>query len=460
MESRRHMPAWSGHQRSGRRQGQRRSVILLEAAAWRRWHQPPRRSARPPAPRRACCAVAARRRRYGSRRDVSAKMLVLGAGPGGYSAAFRAADLGMKRCWSNATLTLGGVCLNVGCIPLKALLHVASRDGRSQGTPNTRHHRRTQDRPRQAARLQGRRRQADRRAGGHGQGAQGRGRARAWGSFSIRTTSKWSPADRQDRQEGGQVRQAIIAAGSQAVKLPFMPEDARRRLHRARCSRASRKRMLVVGGGIIGLEMATVYSTLGTRIDVVEMLDGSCQGADRDLVKVWDKMNARRFDNHAQDQDRWAPGRRLASRCLRRRERARRSAGLRPVLVAVGPQPERQEDRRRRPAWPSPTAASSTSTSRCAPTCRTSSPSATSSASRCWRTRRCTGARRRRGGGAKRLRRARDSPSVAYTDPEVAWAGKTEEQCKAEGIATARRCSPGPHRAAPSPTAATKASPS
>src|SRR5204862_6810142 len=91
---------------------------------------------------------------------------------------------------------------------------------------------------------------------------------------------------------------AIIAAGSQAVKLPFMPEDDRVvDSTGALLLKGIPKRMLVVGGGIIGLEMATVYSTLGTRIDVVEMLDGLMQGADRDLVKVWEEVNAARFEN-------------------------------------------------------------------------------------------------------------------------------------------------------------------
>ena len=93
-------------------------------------------------------------------------------------------------------------------------------------------------------------------------------------------------------------KQAIIAAGSQAVRLPFLPDDPRIVDSTSALDlREAPKRMLIVGGGIIGLEMGTVYSTLGARLDVVEMLDGLMQGADRDLVKVWQKMNARRFDN-------------------------------------------------------------------------------------------------------------------------------------------------------------------
>ncbi|HWH83956.1 MAG TPA: NAD(P)/FAD-dependent oxidoreductase, partial [Burkholderiaceae bacterium] len=94
-------------------------------------------------------------------------------------------------------------------------------------------------------------------------------------------------------------KQAIIAAGSEAVKLPFLPKDDPRVVTSTGALelRQSPKRMLIIGGGIIGLEMGTVYSTLGARLDVVEMLDGLMQGADRDLVKVWQKMNAPRFDN-------------------------------------------------------------------------------------------------------------------------------------------------------------------
>ena len=93
-------------------------------------------------------------------------------------------------------------------------------------------------------------------------------------------------------------KKAIIAAGSQAVRLPFMPNDPRVvDSTGALALKEVPKRMLILGGGIIGLEMGTVYSTLGARLDVVEMLDGLMQGADRDLVKIWQKMNAPRFDN-------------------------------------------------------------------------------------------------------------------------------------------------------------------
>ena len=141
-------------------------------------------------------------------------------------------------------------------------------------------------------------------------------------------------------------QKAIIAAGSQAVKLPFIPDDPRVVDSTGALELKSiPKRMLVIGGGIIGLEMATVYSTLGTRIDVVEMLDGMMAGADRDLVKVWEKKNAPRFDNvmlktktvSARSHAGGHQGR------LRRREGAGRAAALRPG--AGGGRPQRRTAR-------------------------------------------------------------------------------------------------------------------
>ena len=136
-------------------------------------------TAAPAAPRRGR-DPGPRPRRYTGKADIECEMLVLGAGPGGYSAAFRAADLGMKTVLVERYATLGGVCLNVGCIPSKALLHTAAVMDEVEDAGRARHHvRRAADRPRQAARLQGRRRQeAHRRPRRHGEGAQGRGRAR------------------------------------------------------------------------------------------------------------------------------------------------------------------------------------------------------------------------------------------------------------------------------------------
>ena len=181
-----------------------------------------------PAASRAARAGADRRGSYAGKADIECDMLVLGAGPGGYSAAFRAADLGMKTVLVERYATLGGVCLNVGCIPSKALLHTAAVMDEVKRIGRPRHHlRRAADRPRQAARLQGRRRQeADRRPGRHGEGAQGRGRAAASAASSIRITrSRRRPTA---GKKIGQVRaRRSSPPAAQAVKLPFMPDDPR-----------------------------------------------------------------------------------------------------------------------------------------------------------------------------------------------------------------------------------------
>jgi dihydrolipoamide dehydrogenase len=240
---------------------------------------------------------------YSGAVDLECDVLVLGAGPGGYSAAFRAADLGLKVVLVERYATLGGVCLNVGCIPSKALLHVAAvMDevkhfgdlGISFAEPQI-----------DLARLLGHKNKVvGKLTGGLAAMAKMRKVAvvRGSGSFvgpnhlRVETTE----GDAQARTGAGQTigfKRCIVAAGSQAVRLPFLPDDPRIVDSTGALElRQQPKRMLVIGGGIIGLEMGTVYSTLGARLDVVEMLDVLMTGADRDLVKVWQKMNAHRFD--------------------------------------------------------------------------------------------------------------------------------------------------------------------
>jgi dihydrolipoamide dehydrogenase len=241
---------------------------------------------------------------YAGGADIECDMLVLGAGPGGYSAAFRAADLGMKTVLVERYATLGGVCLNVGCIPSKALLHVAAvmdevshfADlGVSFGAPQV-----------DLAKLRTHKQKVvGKLTGGLSQMAKMRKVTvvRGNGSFADPHHLAVEETSGDGQQKTGKTqtikfKQCIIAAGSQAVRLPFLPQDERIVDSTGALElRQVPKRMLIVGGGIIGLEMGTVYSTLGARLDVVEMLDGLMQGADRDLVKVWQKMNAKRFDN-------------------------------------------------------------------------------------------------------------------------------------------------------------------
>jgi len=236
--------------------------------------------------------------------DIECDLLVLGAGPGGYSAARKAADLGLKVVLVERYATLGGVCLNVGCIPSKALLHVAAvmdevahmaALGVDFGAPSV-----------NIDKLRGHKEKVIGKLTG-GLVAMAKMRkvtvVRGYGAFvgSHHLQVEETSGGAQERSGASKViafKSCVIAAGSQAARLPFMPDDPRVvDSTGALALKEVPKRMLILGGGIIGLEMGTVYSTLGARLDVVEMLDGLMQGADRDLVRIWQKMNARRFDN-------------------------------------------------------------------------------------------------------------------------------------------------------------------
>ena len=234
---------------------------------------------------------------------IACEVLVLGAGPGGYSAAFRAADLGLKTVLVERYPSLGGVCLNVGCIPSKALLHVAAVMDEAEhfaqlgivfGKPTVDLDTLRAHKGKVVNKLTG--------------GLAGMAKARkvetvrGYGSFldPHHLQVELTTGDGQDQTGEKKVirfEKCIIAAGSAAVHLPFIPDDPRIVDSTGALElRFIPKRLLVIGGGIIGLEMATVYSTLGARIEVVEMLDALMQGPDRDLVKVWQKQNAGRFD--------------------------------------------------------------------------------------------------------------------------------------------------------------------
>ena len=284
-------------------------VLVLEADAAAAPAVAPTPESKPaPAPsspqQSAIQSVAPQAAAFSGSVDVDCDLLVLGAGPGGYSAAFRAADLGLKVVLVERYATLGGVCLNVGCIPSKALLHVAAvmdevkhfdSLGVSFGEPQLDIGKLRTHKEKVVGKLTG------------GLAAMAKMRKvtvlRGYGNFvganhvEIEETSGGAQEKTGKKQTIG-FKTCIIAAGSQAVRLPFMPDDPRVVDSTGALNLQSvPKRMLILGGGIIGLEMGTVYSSLGARLDVVEMMDGLMQGADRDLVKVWQKMNAPRFDN-------------------------------------------------------------------------------------------------------------------------------------------------------------------
>jgi len=255
----------------------------------------PQKPAPPPAPAspaKPAPATAA----FSGMTDLECDVVVLGSGPGGYSAAFRAADLGLSTVLVERYPALGGVCLNVGCIPSKALLHAAKvvdeaknfvTHGISFGEPAVDLDRLREWKNKVVGKL----------TGGLGSMAKMR-KVTVLQGVGAFVGANHLAVEAKDGRKVVQFRHAIIAAGSQAAKLPFLPDDPRIVDSTGALELPGRpKRLLVIGGGIIGLEMGTVYSTLGARLDVVEMLDGLMQGVDRDLVTVWQKFNARRLDN-------------------------------------------------------------------------------------------------------------------------------------------------------------------
>ena len=396
------------------------------------------KTAAPAAAASSAVASAPTAARHAGKADTECQMLVLGAGPGGYSAAFRSADLGMKTMLVERYATLGGVCLNVGCIPSKALLHTASvmdevatlpDHGISYGAPKV-------DLDKLRAFKDG---VVKKLTGGLSGMAKARKVELVQGVGSFLDPHHLEVALPDGAKRVVKFQKAIIAAGSQAAKLPFMPDDPRVvDSTGALLLRSIPKRMLVVGGGIIGLEMATVYSTLGTRIDVVEMLDGLMQGADRDLVKVWEKHNARRF-GHIMLKTKTVGARATPAGIEVTFEGAKASAEPQIydlVLVAVGRSPNGKNiggdkagvavtergfinvDKQMRTNVAHIHAIGDVIGQPMLAHKAVHEAHVAAEAAH----------------GGKVSFDARQIPSVAFTDPEIAWAGMTEEQCRAEGI--------------------------
>jgi dihydrolipoyl dehydrogenase len=382
---------------------------------------------------------------YAGRADIECTMVVIGAGPGGYSAAFRSADLGMKTVLVERYPTLGGVCLNVGCIPSKALLHIAAvmdeaavlgEHGISYAPPRI-----------DLDKLRGWKNKVVGKLTG---GLAGMAKARKVEVVRGVATFLDSHHLGVDLTDGpGQAttgtrkvirfEKAIIAAGSQSVWLPFMPQDPRIVDSTGALElRSVPKRMLVVGGGIIGLEMGTVYSTLGARLDVVEMLDGLMLGADRDLVKVWERMNKPRFDRvMLKTKTVAAEAKKDAIHVSFEGEQA--PSGAQPydlVLLSVGRSPNGKKigadkagvtvtDRGFIPADSQ---------------LRTNVPHIHAIGDIIGQPMLAHKAvheahvAAEAAAGEKSFFDARVIPSVAYTDPEIAWVGLTEDEAKAKGV--------------------------
>ncbi|WP_314044149.1 FAD-dependent oxidoreductase, partial [Kingella denitrificans] len=280
-------------------------IAVIEAAGASAAAEAPKAAAAPAQEAPKAAAPAPQAAQFAGSADAEYDVVVLGGGPGGYSAAFAAADEGLKTAIIEQYSTLGGVCLNVGCIPSKALLHNAAvidevkhlvKNGIKFGEPEINVDELRGYKEKVIAKLTG--------------GLAGMAKARKVdiiqgnGQFvganhievSLTESAQYEQAKETGAKKTVAFKNCIIAVGSRVVKLPFIPEDPRivdstGALELRQNGGKLPEKMLVIGGGIIGLEMGTVYSTLGARLDVVEMMDGLMQGADRDLVKVWEKMN-------------------------------------------------------------------------------------------------------------------------------------------------------------------------
>jgi len=230
--------------------------------------------------------------------DINTQVLVLGSGPGGYTAAFRAADLGKQVVLIERYTTLGGVCLNVGCIPSKALLHTAkviteaeetSHHGVSFGAPKVDIE---QLRNWKVHDVVGK------LTGGLAQMAKQRNVTVVQGIGKFISPNQIAVTSAEGKVTSIGFENAIIAAGSQATKFPGAPEDERIMDSTGALALSDiPKRMLVIGGGIIGLEMGTVYDALGTKVSIVEFMDGLITGCDRDLVRPLQKRMEKRFES-------------------------------------------------------------------------------------------------------------------------------------------------------------------
>lgn len=378
--------------------------------------------------------------------DQRCQLLVLGSGPGGYSAAFRGADLGLETIIVERYQTLGGVCLNVGCIPSKALLHTAAvmeevksmaQHGVSFGAPHID--------------IDALRQHKEHIIGQLTTGLVGMAKARkvkvarGLGSFldehhlQLEETAG-SGSELTGKKEVIYFEKVIIAAGSQPVKLPFLPLDPRIVDSTGALQlKAIPQKMLVIGGGIIGLEMATIYSALGARIDIVELSQTLMAGADRDLVKVWEKHNMPRFAQvllgtkataaQAKEDGIWVQ--------LEGPKAPQELQRYDLVLVAVGRVPNGKKIQ----ANAAGVQVDERGFIAVNQQMRTNKehvfaigdiigqPMLAHKAVHEGHVAAEVAA------GQKSFFDAKQIPSVAYTDPEVAWAGVTEEQCRAQGIA-------------------------
>ena len=367
--------------------------------------------------------------------DLEADLLVLGAGPGGYPAAFRAADLGLEVTLVERWATLGGVCLNVGCIPSKALLHAAKVIDDVEGMADC-GLRFAEPEIDLAALRAWKERIVHKLTDGLATLAKQRNVDIVRGTGSFLSPHHLEVIDGEQRTVIA-FRQCIIAAGSECVRLPGFPEDPRIIDSTGALDlRSVPTTMLVVGGGIIGLEMASVYSALGTKISVVELTDSLMPGCDPDLVRPLQRRIAKRYAQimTGTKVTRIVP----VAEGLQVSFEGRTSATetYDQVLMAVGRTPNGKRlsaeragivvdqrgfipvDKQMRTNLPHIFAVGDI----------VGQPMLAHKANHEGRVAAEVAA------GHKAAFDARVIPSVAYTDPEIAWAGMTETEAKAAGI--------------------------
>jgi len=370
--------------------------------------------------------------------DLSTEVLVLGSGPGGYTAAFRAADLGKKVTLIERYDSIGGVCLNVGCIPSKALLHVAeviveAKEFKKLGVefsePKIDIKKLKAHKEKTITRL----------TGGLKQLAKQRGVTivHGYGKFTSANSIEVEAADKT--KQTLQFEQCIIAAGSSVTKLPFIPWDDPRVMDSTGALELQEvpENLLVMGGGIIGLEMATVYHALGSKVTVVELADGLMPGADRDLVKLFERDIKRRYEKiYTGTKVTEIKAEKKGLLCKFEGGKAPAEALFDRVLVAIGRSPngalidadkagvavdERgfiSVDRQQRTNVEHIFAIGDI----------VGQPMLAHKATHEGKVAAQVIA------GQKSFFDARTIPSVAYTDPEIAWCGLTEEQAKEQSI--------------------------
>ena len=366
-------------------------------------------------------------------------VVVLGSGPGGYTAAFRAADLGMKTALIERWPTLGGVCLNVGCIPSKALLHAAKvieeahemeEAGISFGRPKI-----------DATKLRDwKNKVVGRLTGGLASMAKQRKVEviRGYGRFvSPHEIEVEPPADASGSPRRVSFAHCIIAAGSESVRLPGLPDDPRIIDSTGALELDLPKRLLVIGGGIIGLEMATVYSALGVKVSVAELTEGLIPGCDRDLVRPLEKRISKRYERiMVKTKVTKVEPEKAGLRVHFEGEQAIEPQLYDKVLVAVGRSPNGKRinaeaagvfvnergfipvDRQMRTNVPHIFAIGDIAGQPMLAHKATHEGKLAAEVAH----------------GEKRAFDARVIPAVAYTDPEVAWVGVTETDAKAKGI--------------------------